>query len=82
VEGAHVLPHTLNASEDGQLTERGVHMWTIANLFRPGISHMVLRYKIEDPRNAMLLLHDLHVELQKNRMFTTSKQDPETLPYV
>jgi hypothetical protein len=58
-------------------------MWTIANLFRPGISHMVLRYKIDGPRNAMLLLlHDLHVELQRNRMFTTSKQDPEILPYV
>ena len=77
VEGAHILPHALNSISEGfELDKKSAHVWTVANIFCPGLSDLVMREQINGPQNGMLLTHNLHVHFGALRLWFTATDQP------
>ena len=77
IEGAHILPHSLNSISEGfELDKKSAHVWTVANIFCPGLSNLVMREQIDGPQNGMLLTHDLHVHFGALRLWFTATSQP------
>lgn len=63
-EAAHIIPHSLNKvqSAGDHLDESRSLVWSILNMFHPGIAHQLAGTAIDNPCNALLLVHDIHQE--------------------
>lgn len=67
-EAAHIIPHSLNklsSPTDTELPPRKSFVWSILNMFDPGIAQELSGDRIDSPANALLLEHNLHDEFGK-----------------
>lgn len=70
-EAAHIIPHSLNrlVTPSDELSPPKLFVWSILNMFDPGIAHALSGDLIDAPKNALLLQHDLHNEFGKLHLY-------------
>lgn len=69
-DAAHIIPHALNSAPRGtDIDPAQQFVWGILNMFDTGIRDELAGANIDDPRNALLLAHDLHVQFGKLRVY-------------
>lgn len=70
-EAAHIILHSLNniPTPSEALTPPKTFVWSILNMFHPGVAHTLSGSRIDAPNNALLLQRDLHDEFGKLHLY-------------
>lgn len=72
-DAAHIIPHALNKvprdSTDRTVDSGQQFVWGILNMFDTGVRDLLAGSKIDNPCNALLLAHDLHIEFGKLHVY-------------
>lgn len=70
---AHIIPHALNIisrdSANGSVNCAQQFVWGILNMFDTGVRDLLAGSQIDNPCNALLLAHDLHIEFGKLHVY-------------
>lgn len=63
---AHIIPHALNDTSRDSAQQ---FVWGILNIFDTGVRDLLAGSQIDNPCNALLLAHDLHIEFGKLHVY-------------